>query len=128
MDEPAVSIPTANSLVKVTVIYQIGPMDLYAVFIATCLRNRTRAASQLSMQLHFYGCQNKQTPQGPFNCISEASNHITGPLSAQAVRPLVCFRFIYFFRQHWIENLISRFISDQRKQSHLEVLINFPEN
>lgn len=39
MDEPVVSSPTVSSLAKVTVIYQIGSMYLYAVFIATSLRN-----------------------------------------------------------------------------------------
>lgn len=43
MDDPVVSSPAASSLAKVTVIYQIGPvyLCLYAVFIATCLRNRS---------------------------------------------------------------------------------------
>lgn len=43
MDEPAVSSPAAGSLVKVRVIYQIGPVDLYVVFIVTDLRNQTGA-------------------------------------------------------------------------------------
>lgn len=43
MDEPAVSSPAAGSLVEVTVIYQIGPVDLYVVFIVTDLRNQTGA-------------------------------------------------------------------------------------
>lgn len=43
MDEPAVSTLAAGSLVKVTVIYQIGPVDLYVMFIVAVLRNQTRA-------------------------------------------------------------------------------------
>lgn len=41
MDEPAVSTLAAGSLVKVTVIYQIGPVDLYVMFIVAVLRNQT---------------------------------------------------------------------------------------
>lgn len=49
MDEPVVSSPAADSLVKVTVIYQVGLVDFYVVFITTDLCNQTRAL-QLNCQ------------------------------------------------------------------------------
>lgn len=49
MDEPVVSSPAAGSLVKITVIYQVGLVDFYVVFIATDLRNQSRAL-QLNCQ------------------------------------------------------------------------------
>lgn len=43
MDEPEVSSLAVGSLVKVTAIYQTGPVDLYVLLIVTCLRNQTGA-------------------------------------------------------------------------------------
>lgn len=60
MDELVVSSPAASSLVKVTVIYQIGPVYLHAVsfllptYVTIHNPHKTRAL-QLSTQVHIYG-------------------------------------------------------------------------
>lgn len=88
MDEAVVSSPTANSLVKVTEIYQTGPVDFWAVFVAAGLRNHTRGSkllsplyalteqSQPNSRLVFHVKDDSQSssknvvfsPLGPFEC------------------------------------------------------------